>query len=234
MKDNQAFWENRLPKVPRPGSAPLRRALAAAFLSLFLVSPLVAAEFKEGVHYFPLEPEAALSWGSGPDVLLWLWYGCGACYQLDRYWKDWAKKMPPELKPIRRPALFTDTWRRHGRLFMTVEALGGDAAPHRAAFLAIQKERLPTNSDAELRAFAAELGLPPQRFVQLFHSSELDQNLGELDELFQKSGLRAVPAMVIGGRWRFDLGSAGSLSKFQQLADYLVEKELQTKQEAKK
>ncbi len=234
MKDSKAFWENRVPKASRLGSAFLRRALAAAFLSLVLASPLTAAEFKEGVHYFPLEPEAALSWGSGPDVLLWLWYGCGACYQLDKYWADWAQKLPPELKPLRRPALFTDTWRRHGRLFMTVEALGGDAAAHRAAFLAIQKERLPTNSDAELRAFAAELGLPPQHFVQLFHSPELDRSLAELDGLFQKSGLRAVPAMVIGGRWRFDLGSAGSLTKFQRLADYLVEKELQRKKEANK
>lgn len=184
-----------------------------------------AVSFEEGRHYYELESPAKYSGAKTVEAVLFLWYGCGGCYEVDKRTEAWLKKLPRDVEFIRLPAIFNDIWRYHGRIFMTLEAMGADHQTHLAVFEAMQVKRIPVKKDRDLEPLLAEIGVDRAEFMKKFKSAEVDRQMKRLDAFFAVAEPRAVPAMVINGRWLFDLNSAGGFDSFIKLAVYLIKRE---------
>ena len=197
--------------------------LAAA---LCLVQPLSArAEpFEENVNYFAVPENQKFTETDKIEVVMFVWYGCGACYALHRPVSEWAKSLPPDVTFVQLPALFSSVWRLHGRVYLTLEAMGAPHETHDAAFEAIQIKRYKLRQEEDLPGFLALIGVEQAKFMETFRSKEVEATAARIDTLIKKYDLCAVPAIIVNGKYKFDTGTVAA-KDYTNLAEYLINKE---------
>ena len=159
------------------------------------------------------------------EVALFFWYGCPHCYAVEAEVSAWAAKLPPDVRFVRRPAVFKPPVDFHARIFLALEALGYGQEMDRKVFGIFQDEGRFINTPAELPGLAKDLKIDPAAFETIFNSPEVQSRLEYLKTLMTAYDLPGVPAMVIAGKYRFDIGSAHGPAGFLRLADLLVERE---------
>ena len=184
-------------------------------------------EFKLGQEYVAL-PEPPLQ--AGPDdgrieVIDFFWYGCPHCYAVEPRVAAWAAKLPPDVHFLRLPARFNDQVEFHARIFMTLENLGYGPEMDVKVFRIFLDEGRFINSPEELPGLARDLKIEPRAFTTAFNSPAVQARMETLGKLMAVYDLPGVPAMVVAGRYRFDIGTARGPEGFIRLADFLINKE---------
>jgi thiol:disulfide interchange protein DsbA len=159
------------------------------------------------------------------EVVELFWYGCPHCYAFEPVINPWAEKLPSDVNFVRIPALFGGAWDAHGQMFLTLEAMGVENKVHAAVFNAIQKEHKKLVEKDEMADFLATQGVDKDKFLNTFDSFAIKGKIVQARELAKKYGITGVPTMVINGKYRFDIGSAGGAEQALQLADKLVKQE---------
>ena len=77
----------------------------------------------------------------------------------------------------------------------------------------------------EMAEFLATQGVDKDKFLATFNSFAIKGQVTQARELAKKYEITGVPTMVVNGKYRFDIGSAGGAEQALQLADKLVEQE---------
>jgi thiol:disulfide interchange protein DsbA len=92
-------------------------------------------------------------------------------------------------------------------------------------FKAIQEEHKKLVTPEEMAEFLATQGVDKDKFLATFNSFAIKGQVTQARELAKKYEITGVPTMVVNGKYRFDIGSAGGAEQALQLADKLVEQE---------
>jgi len=182
--------------------------------------PLVAGE-----TYVELSNPVPVAEPGKIEVVELFWYGCPHCYSFEPVINPWAEKLPADVHFVRIPAMFGGPWDAHGQMFLTLEAMGVENKVHSAVFNAIQKDRKPLTKPDEMADFLATQGVDKDKFLATFNSFAIKGQISKAKELAKKYEVSGVPTMIVDGKYRFDLGTAGSPEQALNVADQLIAKE---------
>ena len=182
--------------------------------------PLVAGE-----TYVELSNPVPVAQPGKIEVVELFWYGCPHCYSFEPVINPWAEKLPADVHFVRIPAMFGGPWDAHGQMFLTLEAMGVENKVHSAVFNAIQKDRKPLTKPEEMAEFLATQGVDKDKFLATFDSFAIKGQIVKAKELAKKYEVSGVPTMIVDGKYRFDLGTAGGPEQALNVADQLIAKE---------
>ncbi|ATR81146.1 thiol:disulfide interchange protein DsbA/DsbL [Pseudomonas sp. FFUP_PS_473] len=200
----------------------LSAALVAA--SVFGMS-VQAAEPPADGKYVELNNPVPVAVPGKIEVVELFWYGCPHCYSFEPTINPWVEKLPKDVNFVRVPAMFGGAWDAHGQMFLTLEAMGVEGKVHSAVFNAIQVEHKRLTKPEEMADFLATQGVDKDKFLATFNSFAIKGQVQKARDLAKKYEISGVPTMVVNGKYRFDLGSAGGPEETINVADQLIAKE---------
>jgi thiol:disulfide interchange protein DsbA len=73
--------------------------------------------------------------------------------------------------------------------------------------------------------FLAGEGIDKEAFLKTYNSFGVKSQLEKAKKLAMAYQISGVPVMVVNGKYRFDIGSAGGPQQVLQVADHLIGKE---------
>ncbi|EIK54618.1 thiol:disulfide interchange protein DsbA [Stutzerimonas stutzeri TS44] len=196
--------------------------LAAA--SLFGL-PAVAADYQAGKEYEVLSSPVPVAEPGKIEVVELFWYGCPHCYQFEPVINPWVEKLPADVAFRRIPAMFGGIWNTHGQLFITLESMGVEQQVHDAVFAAYHQERKKLATPEEMAEFLAGQGIDKDAFLKAYNSFGVKSRVEQAKKLGMAYQISGVPVLIVNGKYRFDLGSAGGPQGTLDVADFLIEKE---------
>ena len=201
----------------------LSAALVAA--SAFGMTAQAAEPIEAGKQYIELSNPVPVSQPGKIEVVELFWYGCPHCYAFEPTINPWAEKLPADVNFKRIPAMFGGPWDAHGQLFLTLEAMGVEHKVHAAVFDAIQNQKKHLTKPDEMADFLATQGVDKDKFLATFNSFAIKGQINQAKELAKKYEITGVPSLVVNGKYRFDLGTAGGPEGVLNVADQLIAKE---------
>jgi thiol:disulfide interchange protein DsbA len=202
----------------------LSAALVTA--SLFGMTAQAAdVPLEAGKTYVELTNPVPVSVPGKFEVVELFWFGCPHCYAFEPTINPWVEKLPSDVNFKRIPAMFGGPWDAHGQLFLTLEAMGVEHKVHNAVFEAIQKQGKRLTKPEEMADFVATQGVDKDKFLATFNSFAIQGQIKQAKELAQKYGVQGVPTLIVNGKYRFDLGTAGGPEAVLNVADQLIAKE---------
>ncbi|MCW3147551.1 thiol:disulfide interchange protein DsbA/DsbL [Stutzerimonas stutzeri] len=187
--------------------------------------PALAADFQAGKEYDVLSSPVQVAEPGKIEVVELFWYGCPHCYQFEPVINPWVEKLPEDVVFKRIPAMFGGVWNTHGQLFITLESMGVEKQVHDAVFAAYHQERKKLATPEEMAEFLAGQGVDKDAFLKAFNSFGVKSRVEQAKKLGMAYQITGVPVLIVNGKYRFDLGSAGGPQRTLEVADFLIEKE---------
>lgn len=203
----------------------------ARFLTLLvlLFGTLLAqaqTPFVEGQHYQRLPQAQPTQVAPGKvEVLEVFSYGCVHCAHLQPYMESWKKKMPKAAQLRHMPVAWNSAWELYARAFYTAEAMGINDRAHPKLFDAIWKEQRKFNTMDDFAAFYAQFGVTAADFLATSKSFAVDTKIRQSNQMLPRYGVQGTPTIIVAGKYRADVASAGGQEQLMQLIDHLVAKE---------
>jgi thiol:disulfide interchange protein DsbA len=217
--------------------------LAAFALSdaAFAQAPASSTQWVEGKNYFRIDTPQPTPDPSRVEVTEVFSYACPVCWRFLPYADRIAKSLPPTAYMDYLPVSFNpvEDFPVFQRAFYAAQALGVEAKTHDAMFKAIHspggelatydaatnrlKNPLPDIND--IAKWYAKYGVKPADFVATANSFAVNTKMKRADALVQAYGVTGTPTMIVNGKWRYDMASAGGPEQVVQLTQYLVARE---------
>ena len=196
---------------------------ALALSSLFGVA--AHAEPVAGQHYVELKSPVPVSKPGQIEVVELFWYGCPHCYQFEPTLNPWVEQLPEDVNFVRIPALFGGVWDKHGQMFITLESMKVEQKVHDAVFAAIHQDKKKLASPEEMAEFLATQGVDQDAFLKTYKSFAVKGQMEKAKKLAMAYQITGVPVLVVNGKYRFDITSAGGPQQTLEVADHLIAKE---------
>ncbi len=194
-----------------------------------LGSTVFAQELVEGRNYVTLSSPVPTLQSDKIEVVELFWYGCPHCYQLESTINPWSAALPEDVNFVRVPAMFGGIWNVHGQLFYTLETMRAGEKVHTSIFDALHNSGHKLSSVDEIVNFVVEQGVDKELFMKTWNSFSVKSQMEKAKKQALAYQITGVPAVVVNGKYRFDIGMAGSLQQTVEVADALIQKERQSK-----
>jgi protein dithiol oxidoreductase (disulfide-forming) len=223
------------------------RALSSLFGTVVLMAMSVSVHAQdrwvEGKHYFRIQPAQATSVPPGKvEVAEVLSYGCPACYRFLPIVEQMKKQLPPQAQLVYVHASFNsaEQWPMFQRAFYTAQQLNLVDKTHEAMFRAVWghngelavsdpatnriKTPPPTIEDAA-KFYAKTTGIDAKQFLAASKSFGVDMNIRRAETFMKGARVDQTPTMVVNGKYRLHVTSAGGVNELLELVNYLVQRE---------
>lgn len=223
----------------------MRRHAAAWMGLMFLGLALhahAAKDWEEGKHYFAIKPALRTGAPAGKvEVTEVFSYGCPACNQFDPIADRIKAGLPANAVLTYVPASFipSEQWPMFQRAYLTAKALGIDERTHKAMFKAVWgggelavidtnthrlKQPPPTIEDAA-KFYARTAGVKAKDFLATARSFSVEMNMKRADDWIKAGLIHETPTLVVNGKYRLSVNSAGGVPEMLELINWLVAKE---------
>jgi thiol:disulfide interchange protein DsbA len=217
---------------------------AAAVLAAigFCATAQSAPTWTEGVNYFLIDPPQKTSVPAGKvEVTEVFSYACPACNLFVPTMHKLKSSLPPNAVFDFLPASFNpaEDWPMFQLAYLTAQSLGIADQTHDAMFNAVWqtnelavtdpathsiKSRLPTIEDAA-RFYKAQAGVPVDKFIAASKSFSVDVKVRAAEALVQAYRVDRTPTIIVNGKYRLHIESAGGNDQLVALVNWLVAKE---------
>jgi protein dithiol oxidoreductase (disulfide-forming) len=216
---------------------------SAAVLALGICAPgHAAATWTEGVNYFLIEPARPTSLPPGKVQVTEVFsYACPACNLFVPTMHKLKTSLPPNAVMDFLPASFnpSEDWPMFQLAYITAQALGVADQCHDAMFNAVWqgnelavidpvtrgiKSRLPTIEDAA-KFYKTQAGVPVDKFLATAKSFSVDNKVRAAEEAIQRFRVDRTPTIIVNGKYRLHVDSAGGTDQLIELVKWLVAKE---------
>ena len=188
-----------------------------------------AEPIEAGKQYVELSSAVPVSKPGKIEVVELFWYGCPHCYHFEPTINPWIAKLPDDVNFVRVPAMFGGVWDLHGQMFITLQTMGVEAKVHSAVFEAIQKDGKKLATPEEMAEFLATQGVDKDAFLKTYNSFGVKGQVANAKRLGMAYQISGVPALIVNGKYRFDIGSSGGPEQALDVADQLIAKERASK-----
>jgi protein dithiol oxidoreductase (disulfide-forming) len=221
----------------------LNHAALAAVLALCICAPARSAPtWTEGVNYFLIDPPHATSLPPGKvEVTEVFSYACPACNLFVPTMHKLKASLPPNAVLDFLPASFNpaEDWPMFQLAYLTAQTLGVADQTHDAMFNAVWqsgelavidpathnlKSRLPTIEDAA-KFYQVHAGVPVDKFLAASKSFAVDVKVRTTEGLIQAYKADRTPTIIVNGKYRLQVDSAGGPDQLVELVKFLVAKE---------
>jgi thiol:disulfide interchange protein DsbA len=201
-----------------------------------------APPWAEGTHYFRIVPAQPTPVAEGKvEVTDAFSYGCPACNQFLPVMKKLESSLPPEAELTRVPASFNpaEQWPMFQRAYYAAKALNVDEQTHFAMFNAVwttgelavvdrQTRRLkrpPPSIEDVAKFFARNSDVTEEQFLAAAKSFEVAMDMKRADHWIKTCGIDRTPSIVVNGKYRLHVESAGGTDELIELVNWLVAQE---------
>ncbi len=218
--------------------------LSVAAALMFAALPVQAQDrWVEGKHYFRIQPAQPTTVPPGKiEVAEVLSYGCPACFRFLPVMEQMKKQLPPQAQVVYVHASFnpSEQWPMFQRAFYTAQQLNLVDKTHDAMFRAVWgrngemsltdpatnrlKSSPPTLEDAA-KFYAKTTGVDPKLFLDTSKSFVVDANIRRAEAFMKAARVDQTPTIVVNGKYRLTVQSAGGVNEMLELVNYLVQKE---------
>jgi thiol:disulfide interchange protein DsbA len=216
---------------------------ALGMLALSVSMPTRGAEvWTEGVNYFLIQPPRTPSVPAGKvEVTEVFSYACPACNIFQPTMHKLKQAMPANVVVDYLPAAFNpaEDWPMFQLAYVTAQILGVAQQAHDAMFDAVWKggdlsvtdpatrglkSRMPSIEDAA-KFYSQHAGVPVDKFIAASKSFSADLKVRTDEDLIMAYKIDRTPTIVVNGKYRLHVESAGGDDKLIDLVKYLVAKE---------
>ena len=221
----------------------LYSALLSAALAAGVSAPAGSAEtWTEGVNYFLVQPARPTSVPPGKvEVTEAFSYACPACNIFQPTMHKLKQSLPANAVVDYLPAAFNtaEDWPMFQLAYVTAQVLGVDQQTHDAMFDAVWKggdlsvtdpstkglkSRMPTIEDAA-KFYNQHAGVPVEKFIATSKSFSADLKVRTDQDLLMSYKIDRTPTIIVNGKYRLHVESAGGEDRLIELVKYLVAKE---------
>ena len=213
--------ESKQEPAPAPAPAPAPKTVETSEKDTSIA--LNAPNYVLGTHYDTIEPPIDVT-SETIQVAELFWYGCGHCFRLEPFMLDWKKTKADYIEFVEVPAIFGPQWRFHAQAFYTTKALGIKETTHQKIFDAIHVNRKRLSNLSQLQDLLEPLGQSPEKVEAAYNSFAVDSNMRSAQLFGQRSGARAVPTIIVDGKYTTSVSKAGGHNQLIQLINYLAKK----------
>jgi len=175
-------------------------ALGLSALALATGPALAQGGPIEGKHFKRLASPLPTTPGK-IEVVEFFWYGCPHCYALEPMLREWVKQLPADVAFRRVHVGFRPNIKPHQKLFFALEAMGKAEELQQRVFDAFHRDRVDVETDKDMMALAARLGVDTQKFNEMYNSFGISSKLQQAVKLSEAYNIDGVPAIGIGGRF---------------------------------
>jgi len=183
--------------------------------------PVQARDFKEDLHYSRILPEPPQGKASDKiEVVEFFMYTCPHCYDFEPTVNAWLANKPEDVEFVRVPAMFGGAANLHAKAYYALQAIGEGERVHEAFFHEIhdKKNRLRTVDAVE--DFVESQGVDREKFRAAMKSFAVAAKTNRAATLLRRYGVRAVPKLVVDGRYRSGRGM--NYKGMVDLSDHLI------------
>jgi protein dithiol oxidoreductase (disulfide-forming) len=220
----------------------IHSALMAALALGVSASTHSAQVWTEGVNYFLVQPPRPTALAPGKvEVTEVFSYACPACNIFQPTMHKLKQSLPANAVIDYLPAAFNtvEDWPMFQLAYVTAQVLGVDQQTHDAMFDAVWKggdlsvtdpstrslkSRMPTIEDAA-KFYNQQTGVPIAKFVETSKSFAVNVKVRSTEALLKNYLVDRTPTIVVNGKYRLFVESAGGEDKLIELVNYLVAKE---------
>lgn len=202
-------------------------ALLAAGSAVAADAPAVATaapDWKEGTHYFAIDPPQPVASGDKVEVLEVFSYACPHCAHFQPYAEQLKQSLPSYAAFDYMPAIFNASWEPYARAYYTAQSMGVLAKTHQALFDALHRDHIPMRTIEDLAGFYAQHGVDRAKFLATAASFEVESKLARAFDIVKNDGIDGTPSIVVNGKYRITGASAGGYPQMIELTDWLVKK----------
>jgi thiol:disulfide interchange protein DsbA len=217
-------------------------AILAIAFALASTPALAATDWKQGINYFLVTPTQPTTVPAGKvEVLEVFSYGCPACNTFQPVMKKLAAALPQNAQIAYLPASFnpSEDWPLFQRAFYAAQALGVLDKTHDAMFDAVWKSGelsvtdpvthrlknpLPSINDVA-RWYESKAGVKREDFLNTARSFMVETKMSAADRQIIASKADRTPTIVVNGKYRLHVESAGGEDQLIELVKWLVAKE---------
>jgi thiol:disulfide interchange protein DsbA len=201
-----------------------------------------SANWSQGTHYFLIQPAQPKTVAENKvEVTEVFSYACPACNRFYPTIDKLRAALPANAELTFIPAAFnpSEDWPMFQRAYYAAQALGVDKKMHDAVFDAVWKtgelavidvstQRIkspaPTIEDAA-RWYAKNAGVKADVFVSTANSFGVDTRIRQADQFIRAAQVEQTPTMIVDGKYRVTVPSAGGDDKLIELVVWLVQQE---------
>lgn len=195
-------------------------------------APVREWKYKEGQHYFRMMPTQPTVGGADKiEVAESFMYSCPACFSLEPHINKWAAGKDPSVRFVRIPAMFNQIAQLHAQIYFTHDVLARNgvlqdpAALHEAVFVEIHRRGNRLTSVAAIGKVFSRFGVSNEDFDKAWKSFEVNQKMRVAADLARRYKVDSVPAIVVNGKYRTNVGDAGGYDELMELIDELTVRE---------
>lgn len=198
-------------------------------------------KWAEGRNYFLIVPARPTGLPAGKVQVTEVFsYACPACNQFQPYMVKLEHSVPSNVVINFIPASFNpaEDWPMFQLAYVTAQALGIADKTHDAMFEAVWttgelattnsagglKSPMPTLEDAA-RFYQKQAGMPVAKFLATSKSFGVDSQVRLDEEAIRQFGVDRTPTLVVNGKYRLQVESAGGPDGVIELVNWLVAKE---------
>jgi thiol:disulfide interchange protein DsbA len=203
---------------------------------------MLSPKWIEGKHYFLIQPPYPTPLPRGKvEVTEVFSYACRACDQFRTYMRKLVRSLPANVVVDYVPASFNsrEDWPMFQLAYRTAQTLGVADLAHGDMFDAVWrtgelsttdfstgslKPNMPTIEDAA-SFYERRAGVPVSKFLSTARSFDLATQVKRDQELIQTYGVDRTPTIVVAGKYRLRVQSAGGPDQLIELVNWLVAKE---------
>ncbi|HWX80611.1 MAG TPA: thiol:disulfide interchange protein DsbA/DsbL [Steroidobacteraceae bacterium] len=215
---------------------------ASAALVLLISASAEGATWTEGVNYFLVTPARPTSLAVGKvEVTEVFSYACPACNIFLPTMHKLKQTLPANAVLDYLPAAFntSEDWPMFQLAYCTAQVLGIDQQTHDAMFDAVWKggdlsvidqstrglkSRMPTIEDAA-KFYSQRAGVPVEKFIATARSFSVDMKVRTAQDLIMAYRVDRTPTIIVNGKYRLFVESAGGTDQLIELVKFLVAKE---------
>jgi thiol:disulfide interchange protein DsbA len=215
---------------------------AAVALALLISASAQGATWTEGVNYFLVTPARPTSLPAGKvEVTEVFSYACPACNIFQPTMHKLKQSLPANAVLDYLPAAFNtvEDWPMFQLAYCTAQVLGIEQQTHDAMFDAVWKggdlgiidpstkglrSHMPTIEDAA-KFYSQHAGVSVEKFVAASKSFSVDLKVRTAQDLVMAYRVDRTPTIIVNGKYRVFVESAGGTDQLIDLVKYLVAKE---------
>ena len=187
-------------------------------------------KFEAGKHYFVLPQPVRTSDPKKIEVAEVFWYGCPHCYKYTAKVQDWADTLPEDVVFVRNPStLGRKTSEIHTRAYYAAKAMGNVDKMHINLFSAYHDKNNRLRNERAISDVFADAGVDRDEFSSVFNSFGVISQSMQAQSRATGYRVSGTPCIIVNGKYRITGESAGSNDGMLEIAEFLIEKERQTK-----
>ncbi len=150
-------------------------------------------------------------------------YGCIHCKNFDPELEEWLTTLPDDVRFERKPTAFSRTWSILARAYYALKKAESLEGNHEQLFKGIHNGGRMFNSGQDIADYLDSQSLPAREFMRAFDSRGVSRQLNLAAEDTRRSGIRAVPTLVIAGKYRVGMNQGSQ--RALEVTEYLIEQE---------